>query len=634
MNTFSLKIGSEFSIVDATYRITRVLAQREVIAENIETGDVQKFTVVEVLSAASNNSNSLDIQNEEEHSRSLDIFASDEIAEARYRRRICYVKHIRQFESQAIAGKTIASLIGEAAAKISDISPPSLRTISRWLRKYDQDQLRVASRHRRLRKEGCGSRALAIQIIQQHYLSKNQETQRDCFDRFLVQSERDGLKKLSLSSFRRILKSEFSAFEIVSKRFSECEAKKRFRTPFKDRHPVRPYQVLEVDHTILDWVVVSDDREIVIGRPTMACVVDVSTKYIVAAYLSFLAPSTATVMSVLKMAFFPKDMDAPEFGGLTRVWHGGGLPETLIMDNGVENHSNVFQSFFQKAGLAVNVEYCAVRSPWQKPHIERFFADAAKFLKTSSGRIKKPGKTETRLSTDDSATLTFNELRQFLYRWIEEVHNETPHSRTQLIPRMEFEKGMSACPPLEIPLNAEHFDFFSTSEIERQVGPHGVVFNDLTYGGPSLHELKKKIAEKFMTRIRYNPENLSMIYVLDPSEKNWIKAFCTDQKYSQNLSLAEHLSLKRHRKKMIEKTGSRESLAETRVSLLNDISDSVKTGQRLKLHNRRIVESHVKKPRKTLIQNEIDEQIQRISAIDFEFDPQTISTVRVLEDLE
>lgn len=635
MNTFTLKTGSEFEMVDATYRISRVLGHSEVVCENVETGDVIKMSVLQVSQAVESSALVVNDRMKGEAATcttSMQQLSSEKVL-YRTNRKIGYVRHIRHYEPNAVSGLKIERLVSEAAKALGDIAPPSARNVTRWLKKYDQDQSLAIPTRRRVAGKNNLSRALAVQSLDTHYLSKDQETLADCYDRYLVDCGHAGQRPISISSFRRVLISDFSKYEVIEKRYSKTEAKKRFRTPFKVSSPERPYQKLELDHTILDWVVLSDDRSVVIGRPTLVCILDVATKYVVAAYLSFLPPSVQTVMGALKMAFFPKNMEDPEFMCLTEPWLGFGLPETLIVDNGLENHSHALSGLFQHMGLAINLEFCATRSPWQKPHVERFFAAAATFLKSHAGRVTKPRKGETQTSTDESAVLTFSELRSFLYRWVEEIHNKTPHSRTKLIPRVEFEAGMRSCPPFRIPVSAELFDFCATREIHRTVGPHGVSLHGLTYGGHNLHELKKRTGEKFSARIRYSPENLSNIYVFDTVRKEWLKAFCTDQKYSQNLSLAEHKSIMRFRDHQLANSGSRKTLVESRVRLLNDIRNSVRSGKRLKLSSKHMLEKHVKGVKPTLIEQEIDRQVEEISLPDFSFDPRTISNVKVIQEL-
>ncbi|WP_291716328.1 hypothetical protein, partial [Limnobacter sp. CACIAM 66H1] len=298
MNTFTLKTGSEFEMVDATYRISRVLGHSEVVCENVETGDVIKMSVLQVSQAVESSALVVNDRMKGEAATcttSMQQLSSEKVL-YRTNRKIGYVRHIRHYEPNAVSGLKIERLVSEAAKALGDIAPPSARNVTRWLKKYDQDQSLAIPTRRRVAGKNNLSRALAVQSLDTHYLSKDQETLADCYDRYLVDCGHAGQRPISISSFRRVLISDFSKYEVIEKRYSKTEAKKRFRTPFKVSSPERPYQKLELDHTILDWVVLSDDRSVVIGRPTLVCILDVATKYVVAAYLSFLPPSVQTVM--------------------------------------------------------------------------------------------------------------------------------------------------------------------------------------------------------------------------------------------------------------------------------------------------------------------------------------------------
>ena len=68
-----------------------------------------------------------------------------------------------------------------------------------------------------------------------------------------------------------------------------------------------PLQLLQIDHTLVDIVVVDEfDRE-PIGRPWLTLAIDVATRMVPGFYLSLEAPSATSVAMALSMAVLPKN---------------------------------------------------------------------------------------------------------------------------------------------------------------------------------------------------------------------------------------------------------------------------------------------------------------------------------------
>lgn len=623
MSVFTLKIGSEFRYKTSINRIYRVKDQNHVITENVETGEMMTLSMPEL-------SNILSEQNAEDlkvlHGN-LVMRAVPQLAFSKGNEvnkeciKLRYAKHIREYEQFAVSGLTVSRLVEEAAAKFGDLSPPSLRTVTRWLKRYDESESAKYRYRNRSKKPLSLSESKAITSLEKYYLDEAQETLADVYSRYSELSKIEEFKPVSISTFRRILNKEFSAFEITKARKGAAFAIKQLRATMKYQHPTRVYEVLELDHTVFDFVVVSADRMVVIGRPTLVCVTDVASKYIVAAHLTFQPPSVQTVMAALKMAILPKDMEDQKYSCLSEPWLGHGIPETIILDNGMENHSKAIQQFFVQTQMAINVEYSGRRRPYHKPHIEGFFSRAMGSLKTAHGRVKKHSDGDIRDLADASAVLTLNELRDHFYRWIEQVHNRRPNSRTRVVPREQFIEGMKNLPPLSIPLGPEYFDFFASPELTRQVAAGGIQFMQLTYGGAAVLELRKQYGESFRTKIRYNPEDLAAIYVLDPSTDMWLPALCSTLDYANSLSLAEHRSILRYRDRLFEESGKKAELNTLRVRLLEDTKKIVGKAKRMKTKNFKLLEQISNPAEVSHLHKLVNEQIEHIQHTNFSFDP-------------
>ncbi len=103
-------------------------------------------------------------------------------------------------------------------------------------------------------------------------------------------------------------------------------------------------------------------------------------------YVSFNGAGLTSVINVLKNAIRPKD-DLVNAAAAEHAWVAYGVPDCMLLDNGMEFHSHTFKMIGWDLGI--DLEYCKVRTPWLKPKVERFFANLD-FLTLSVGRVFKP----------------------------------------------------------------------------------------------------------------------------------------------------------------------------------------------------------------------------------------------------
>jgi putative transposase len=92
-------------------------------------------------------------------------------------------------------------------------------------------------------------------------------------------------------------------------------------------HGVRPFQYVHIDHTELQIELTSPGSKESLGRPWLSLAMDAESRAVVGFYLSFESPSYRSCMMVLR------DI----------VRRHGRMPETLVLDNGKEFHSNAMR---------------------------------------------------------------------------------------------------------------------------------------------------------------------------------------------------------------------------------------------------------------------------------------------------
>lgn len=588
MSAITLHTGLEFNHGQAFYKLARVGYAADALVENIETGERYTistrelvFWLLDHLRLKSEDGAVLEHQNLKSGPFEDHSLSQSDSRRAAYT--LSYVTAIRKAEPYAIAGQKVQYLIEEVAVTIGDPLPPSLRTVCRWLKKWDSSQSALLSRKHKapsyLKHPGFG---LALETIQERFLNLQNLPLSIAYDFYCVASADKCLPVMSISTFRRLLRNQFDEFDIDCARLGVHEARKNYRMTMKKHDATRVYEVLEIDHTTLDWVVCTSNRGVPLGRPTLAIVQDAKSKYVVAAHVSFLPPSVVTVSKVLKEAFFPKNMELPEYAELPKPWLGFGVPEEIRFDNGLENHSGPIQQLLLSPELCIAPKFCSVRAPWKKPNVENFFSRLSRFMKIHAGEVFKPGSGKDAQDAKSTAVLDFETFKKLLFLWIETVANMEVNVKTGSSPRMEFEQGLLECPPPRIAFSEEKFDFHATFLTTATLRHDGVRVNALSYGGMALSEVRKRNGEKLTVEVRYSPENLGSIFVKDPKLNKWVTAQCTEFEYANDLSLYQHRKIREFKKLRNNELKVGLSNQQAKVAFFTNVEKEIKKGRKAK----------------------------------------------------
>jgi putative transposase len=143
-----------------------------------------------------------------------------------------------------------------------------------------------------------------------------------------------------------------------------------------------PLDVVQIDHTVSDVMVVDDLYRQPIGRPYLTVALDVATRSVLAAMLSFDAPSAATVALCLMRIANPK---ANWLTGLDLQidWPMAGLPRSLHLDNAPEFHSKALARGCAQFGI--ELIYRPAGRPHFGGHIERSIGTLMSRFKTLPG---------------------------------------------------------------------------------------------------------------------------------------------------------------------------------------------------------------------------------------------------------
>ena len=488
-----------------------------------------------------------------------DLSSYDEKTQAASLRRLEYVRLIKKNSLVAYGPISLNPLIDEVALKIKDTDKPNWRTVIRWIHKYDQGQVtalitvRSGNSHSRL---DDAVEDLIYLAIKQHYMQSHRPSLKMTHLHLegRIGQENKGRSvdlQLIVPSYvtlrRRV--AEFDGFELMCARMGRQYAVNHFRTRGMGPRATRPLEVVQMDHTVFD-AEVTYKGIFRLGKPKLTIARDQFTGAIVGLHVGFAPVSYQAVMECMLSMVLDKKQLSRTSKGLKHAWNMFGIPETLVVDNGLEFQGLDVRNACQHLGI--DLVYCPPRKPWFKPHVERLFGVIRqKFVGRLKGRTYTVREDRGDQTIDDEPLIDLEDFETLLHKWVIDIHNETPYGATSLPPRVAWEQSIDEFPP-RADKSDEEVRIYCGRTARRSLQPYGIEIVGLYFASNELSDLRRHIersrhhvssegpdlSKKLL--IKYDPRDLGCIWVLDPIANVYIAAKAVDENYAKGLSLHRH----------------------------------------------------------------------------------------------
>ncbi|WP_341914036.1 DDE-type integrase/transposase/recombinase [Ferrovibrio terrae] len=486
-----------------------------------------------------------------------DFFYLSKPLKAETTKRHQYVEAMRGLSVPRTAARLKIAL-SQIAAKLGDPQPPSARTVIRWMSRWEQAGARdirvlVPNVHRRgNRRRRVDSDVLDLIeiVIEEHYCRPEDTTAISVHELVCgklkahndTHQPAEHLPYPSLATIRRAI-ADRMPYEVMVARKGKLAANMKFIPVQPAPKATKPLEVIEIDHTILDIMLVDEETRQVIGRPTMTAAIDKYSRMIVGFYVGFEPPGTHTVMLCLKHAILNKQYVQDRYPDIKNKWPCQGVPTSIMVDNGLEFHSEGFREAC--AQLGINLSHAPGRSPWYKSAIERFFGvHNTSLLHQIPGTTFSGPKQRGDYKSEKAACLSLLDLQHIIHIWLIDHYS-------QRIPRLRGKSpievwthgvAMHGITPLR---SANDLNSLVGGFARRRITRKGISLFDLYYCSDAVFDLLNRPHAPKLVEIRYNHDDLSYILVQDPLTKQFIKLPSTEPEYTTGLSLALHKLSKR-----------------------------------------------------------------------------------------
>ncbi len=268
-----------------------------------------------------------------------------------------------------------------------------------------------------------------------------------------------------------------------------------------------PLDIVQIDHTQVDVVVVDAASRQSMKRPWLTLAIDVHTRMVLGAYLSLDEPSVVSMGVCLLNAVFEKS----EFLASRDVdlaWPTMGLPETVHVDNGADFRSRAFQRGCEEHGI--HVDWRPPGAPRYGGHIERLISTQISALHVIRGSTGSSVSDRQGRDAQSRATLTMRELERWLLLEILGKYHHKVHAALHRPPIAVWRELMGST-PLRLPPDRLHFWVAFLPEQPRLLRRDGIHLFGIRYWTPVLSQDVGRSAQKL--RVRYDPRDLSRVFV-------------------------------------------------------------------------------------------------------------------------
>ncbi len=364
--------------------------------------------------------------------------------------------------------------------------------------------------------------------------------------------------------------------ELVAAREGAKAARSRYH-PVPGTYQIeRAFEVVQIDHTLVDVIVVDRAHRRPLQRPWVTLAIDVASRMVAGFYLTLEPPSALSVSLVIQHLVRPK-LHWLDGLRIEADWPAAGLPETIHVDNAKEFRSGAMRRGAEEHGISL--QYRPIGAPHYGGHIERLIGTmmgAAHLLPGSTfSSIKDRGDYDSAAN----AVMTLDEMERWFALEITRYHAER-HRSLGIPPGAAWQEAVQRRDiPLRQPYDPEGFRIDFLPSVERMVRRDGIHLFGLRYWDDVLSIWAGRQGRQL--RVSYDPRDLSMVFVRGPDDQRFSVRFA-DLGHPP-ITLAEHRraqALLRERGRSLEDEGLIFAVIEEQRALVDAATSNTREARR------------------------------------------------------
>ena len=470
-------------------------------------------------------------------------------------------------------------------------------TLYRWLRKYKSTGTltgllpKPSGRKKGETRLDFMTEDVMQQVINNYYLTKQRPSVQSVINKINIECKNRGITAPSKNTIRNRI-HKLSEYDVLKKQGNRSTARTKFEPvpgSFKAEYPM---QLIQIDHTPVDLILVDDDTREPIGRPYITVAIDVYSRMIVGYYLTLSPPSSTSVALCITNTVLPKDRTLLELD-IDAEWNVWGFPETIHVDNGADFRAEALRT----AGLAhgINIEFRPVGKSNFGGHVERVIGTLMEAVHEIPGTTFSSIQKRQEYDSDKNSSMTFQEFERWLVTFITKIYHKRKHEGIGMSPEQLWEKGIfgeeSSVGLLPKPSDSVSVTIDFLPIFHRTIQKNGVNIEGLNYYD---HLLRSKInmmdegtnkKKKFI--FKRDPRDIKYVWFYDDHLQEYFKINVADQNMP-NMTLWEYELIKKRFHEDGKTQINTEQIIEAHEELHQQIEDSTKKSKKARRLKQRL----------------------------------------------
>lgn len=374
--------------------------------------------------------------------------------------------------------------------KIAKKYKKGISTIYRWISLYE-DYGTLSSLI--TKREHCGGKGksrlddsintIIEKVIEEMYLNKQRYPLTSIYNKIVEKCSMAGFKIPTKNTIRNRINAINP--KIIAKHRKGITVRETRGMPNRFPEVRMPLDIIQIDHTKMDVMIVDEDTRKSIGRPYITVAIDVFSRMIYGFYISLEAPGYFSVGQCLLNAILPKD-DLMQRYGIQGEWPVYGLPRKIHMDNGKDFRSISLHKFCEE--YRIEDIYRPVARPEFGGAVERVIGTCMKKIHEIPGATFSNTADKGNYNSEEQAVMTMHELEKWYLDFVVNVYHCTEHSSLGMTPKEKFYQGLlgvgedKSIPFLPtVPADTLKLRMALLPEIRRAVQKNGITIDYITY---------------------------------------------------------------------------------------------------------------------------------------------------------
>ncbi|MCW2268918.1 Transposon Tn7 transposition protein TnsB [compost metagenome] len=452
----------------------------------------------------------------------LSCFPAKHSEEALRRRK--YIECVTEGQIKLPKKYDLQEKLTEIAVKIGDATVPSVSTFRRWHTKFvGRNVVKLIPKHADKGRTSVISGELEEILqdvihevylqLERHQVSKVVgEYLKRVDERNVTRLPSDQLNKPCGMTVRRYI-ARLDPYEVDVRRIGKYAAKKKHRVAREMLVVGGILDRWEIDHTLLDVLLVDEETGLVIGRPYITIVLDKYSRMIMGYLIHLAAPNTETILRVIERSIRPKTELLERFPKVQNEWRAHGVPARLVPDNAAEFHADDLIAGFNELGI--EIMYPRSRGPEMKGSVERFFrTQNLGLIHNLPGTTFSNTQEKGDYRSEKYACFTLAQLEASVVKWIVDGYHQTPHRSLSKRTPAQVWASEETSRLIKLPVDLDALECILARRSSVKVHHYGIEVCGHGYHSPELAELRMLMAPQEKINVRYRDE-LGHVWVHD-----------------------------------------------------------------------------------------------------------------------